>query len=1844
MGSPEVLQGQTPVDVALGQLRQRLIDTTGRNRLVNFKHTPGRSLQFVGSSLDAVFHRLTDDASAVVKLVPLPDPGRAEWVERNGRLARPDEREYATRLGIDPSFELAETSATGPAAADAGAEVRALLYADDLGKHGRKLERDARLAIQETGANMLYAVFGFLEFTDGPDVSRTCRAPLISIPVAMSRDSRDADSSFHLSYTGEELAENLALHDKVMKVHGLRLPAFDPDTQSSVEAHLRAVAAAIAHLPGWRVHRGLSLAMLSFANMLLLRDLDPGNWPSADGVSALLAHPLVGQIVDARSVGQARPGYAEEHDVDDHAKRDLPLVFDADSSQLSALIDVSDGKNLVIEGPPGTGKSQTIANVIAAALHAGQSVLFVSEKLAALQVVRTRLAQASLDPFVLELHAGKTSTKRVLEDVEARFGMRAMQPYALAELAQDLEHKRRELKAYAELMNSAASNRLELTLHRVLWRAERQRLRCADIAGIGALDVADAARVTDARRAELRDAVRDAARRFEAVGGFDATRPFWGYFPEQLTPGGERHVREIIQDFALRFSAFARAMAEAVQLVQDESVDLDARRSAELLPVLAGLAPKRSEEVDFGILPALFPATDVQGTRSRSILLDLRMRQKEWGDTQALLNRHVLSIGGMTGPVIQVIRDVQRDLQELALGGHTCVQLEMGRRALERRAAEARQALLGLQAIASDLGLGFAGSQADIDRLTVLYEALATSPLELVHLRTDAMRTPAALATLNQAYAKLRAIEARVSELDERLQMDALPAESALRGAILALRQGDAWHRIFQRRWRTAIRTHQALERTRRNKTPAQRRADLEAVFAQLAARRAWNNDATLRAVVGSHFREKDTPLKELIACAQWVRAAMGALKSAGLPTDAFDPVSIDRTVLGRIVAQAPALKAHLAALGELDKALRAFPKDPLPRFLRDYKSADWTVRLQIAGAVAGQVKRAEQIMTGRVRPESSANQGLNCLVAVERIPGMLQALDHHSDASALLGARYAGRNTNLAPLLAAHDFGVRVKRAALPPAIERVLLSDAGAVNLDHLTRCAATIARGWLDIKAFHRAMSSLGKFEPNLWAEPQGRPPARYVRELALKTRSAAVGLDGLQAWAEYVGARARAAKFGLSRFVEALERGVVPVDRAEEVFDFRFYASIAASAFDQSPVLRKFSGARHSAVRKEFVDLDKTLLGMGGHQIVKVRLANTRVPPGDQSALAAGKTELALLQHLFPQQRPRVPVRQLLKRAGHAIQALKPCFMLGPRAVARFLEPGHLKFDVVVMDEASQLRPEVAIGSIARGGQLVVVGDPRQLPPTDYFSTIGAADGDGGDDGVGPPASVDAESILDLCIRRFQPVRTLRSHYRSRHESLISFSNEAFYGGALNVFPSPFPKSGALGLRYHHLPNGVYDHQMNPIEAQRVVDAAVDHILKRPDDSLGIVTLNVKQRDLLSELLEVRLRRLPQADAFKARWEAEDAGIFVKNLENVQGDERDCILISMTFGKAPGSALVRQHFGPISRESGWRRLNVLFTRARKSVAVYSSLQPEDIVMDGQTPRGTQALRRYLEFARSGILPVERATGREPDSEFEAAVIDILKDNGYGIEPQLGVAGFRIDIAVKHPAHRSGYLAAIECDGATYHAGKSVRDRDRIRQEVLENLGWRDRIWHIWSTDWFRDPRSQTDMLLRFLEELARQPLSEEFVVEDAAAAPVAPPSAASAKPRVIFQSPNHFRRVPADAAAETPAGSGWGTIATNDLLVSDADAERVVEVGDTVAYTTPAAPEEVQELTISSGQTRLDERVLNENTAISQALLGAMAGETVVLRMPNRQPSTYFVKGIKRAAVKDVGALQ
>jgi very-short-patch-repair endonuclease len=520
----------------------------------------------------------------------------------------------------------------------------------------------------------------------------------------------------------------------------------------------------------------------------------------------------------------------------------------------------------------------------------------------------------------------------------------------------------------------------------------------------------------------------------------------------------------------------------------------------------------------------------------------------------------------------------------------------------------------------------------------------------------------------------------------------------------------------------------------------------------------------------------------------------------------------------------------------------------------------------------------------------------------------------------------------------------------------------------------------------------------------------------------------------------------------------------------LFDFSWYNGLVEKAYIETLNIKRFDRTHHSHVLHEFNRLDHLLFR---HNQTRLAAKHWHSLPNMN-----GSGELSIINREINKKRRQMPIRKLIYEAGRAIQTIKPIFMMSPMSIATYIPPGSINFDLVVFDEASQVKPVDAFGAIIRAKQSVVVGDSKQLPPTSFFDSLAESDIEEDFENV-----ADMESILSLFLGKGAPERMLRWHYRSRHDSLIAVSNYEFYDNKLVIFPSPGSNLAARGLKLQHLPDTGYDRgktRTNQQEAKSVARFVIEHAKTLPDLTLGVVAFSTAQRDAIEMQLELLRRADPSCEQFFNEHEREP--FFVKNIENVQGDERDVIFISIGYGKTTDGYMT-MNFGPLNRDGGERRLNVLITRARLAMDVFANFTADDIDLNRTTARGVVALKNFLAFAQTGILEQPYSTGKEPDSPFEEAVIIALKQAGVDVEPQIGTAGFFIDIAVKDQEFPGRYVLGIECDGASYHSSRSARDRDRLRQEVLEGLGWR--LHRIWSTEWYRNPQVEIERTLSAIE---------------------------------------------------------------------------------------------------------------------------------------------------------------
>jgi len=729
---------------------------------------------------------------------------------------------------------------------------------------------------------------------------------------------------------------------------------------------------------------------------------------------------------------------------------------------------------------------------------------------------------------------------------------------------------------------------------------------------------------------------------------------------------------------------------------------------------------------------------------------------------------------------------------------------------------------------------------------------------------------------------------------------------------------------------------------------------------------------------------------------------------------------------------------------------------------------------------VSGAYRRSKKALTGLTRlglPKETSDQ-LALTDAILESQRQEQIINQGQElGQAAFGTQWRGATSDWNQLTTLLDWAVNlhqeVQTGKMPPSVLEWLAQEPDLIRL----------------ITPTHTLVSALNEQEQKLttlkqwlrWEDPLRFGPEDALLLLAFKKQAELMAawqshpeeLHQVVAWNILTD---RLQEAGLQEITNLVLTWPEAGQYLTAAFRQTWYEALLEKAYADSPALPQFERAGHEEAIQKFHRLDHLLLAYN-----RLRLAAYH---HEKLPLHQAGGQLGILRREFEKKARHLPIRQLMSKAGNAIQAIKPVFMMGPLSIANFLPPEALQFDLVIFDEASQVKPVDAFGAILRAKQVVVVGDSKQMPPTSFFDALVKEEEANEEENI----TADVESILGLFAAQGAPQRMLRWHYRSRHESLVTVSNHEFYENRLVIFPSPDANREAMGLIYRHLPHTFYDRgktRTNPEEAATVAQAIMEHAKTQPGLTLGVAAFSMAQMQAIINQLELLRRQDPAAESFFTAHPNEP--FFIKNLENVQGDERDVIFISIGYGRTQDGYL-SMSFGPLNGTGGERRLNVLITRARLRCEVFTNLSPDDIDLERTQARGVQAFKTFLNYAKNGRLDVPVPTGRETESVFEEQVQAALTSAGYQVQAQVGSAGFFIDLAIVHPQKPGKYVLGIECDGANYHRARSARDRDRLRQTVLENLGWQ--IYRVWSTDWFRNPAAEQKRLLQAVEKALQQ----------------------------------------------------------------------------------------------------------------------------------------------------------
>lgn len=1519
-----------------------------------------------------------------------------------------DRINHAKSHGINPSSSLPLPSAESADGRFDDHELQTLLFPKTFQSRLARILSKARMYQEERGLDVIYIVLGYLKWTlPNAEAQDEFKSPLLLIPVSLTKNKSLSGETYSVSKLADPVL-NPSLEHKLTVEAKLDLSQIKElvETDSiDVEGLFEAIASLKPKNMRWTVAREASFGIYPFQGIELYHDLDT---QSCDFVEfPIVKELMIGRDADS-SIGSST---FSEKDVESSIGKGLVphIVLDSDSSQFISLLKVANNENVALEGPPGSGKSQTIVNAIANAIHSGKKVLFVAQKVTALEVVFSRLQSLGLHQFVLPLMGGHGSTDEFYEAVADRLAIRPPPLYnRLDNLKAQYETYRNQLSEYIDVLTSSVSG-TGMCVHQVL-----------------GFTVSNS------------ETIKKLPLELQSID----------VYPDKL-----------VKDFSPSdIDAMASQIADLYErLVETEitSASVWADSDAETIDI---------DLVNKSLLDAAQASIEIETSLSKVNGSERRL-------VDDLLSN---SLKAIEYQIQELSRD--RDL------------LRVHELSLEKGTVELGQSLHDLVEIDGELSAYKSNFRLSDERLSIV----GNSKSSLIRLKTFVDDYGIEEITVGTIEATRNDLLARKSSLEQLLSIKSGIIDQLLSGITIeqilsyaALLKHQEEIRSFREYLlqvgiegaRQEIRKTRQLFRTRSHIFSSE---DVPSI-PELSNLKNTIQNSGIFSFLSKTVKSAKREAGRILASADTKLAMLERLEEAQGFVKEWTGLEISNHVNISDESLSDQLSVLLSILDELEvlnnksnttlfSALSLLMLEELEDLLGLLKtnnahSMTWNDVESEASSIDSRISGVQDSLN-ELNEAERIFAGLGCQT------GMLQDL---ASSSEIINDLRAKRARLLETLGANFDdcgharkmLGAHESYAKLPESSVQIAFDSNGQKTLEILENL----------LPAFSLSGKSLATL-----LSAKGNDVA--VEEMSVSKilgtlgdhRSDQTGFNKLMT-------RRSVLREAKSAGIENLVKKMAGLELSQD-FVTTVRAALAASLQRQvqktfGSLLMQFDGKSLSFARERIRSLDRKIIEISQHKVARSAMERANPPRGNSFGKKSTYTDLALLEHELQKQR-RTPPRKILKRANRALMELFPCWMMVPSAVAQHL-PRKTDFDLVIIDEASQMTPENSISALMRAKNAFIAGDTNQLPPTNFFKGL-SIDEDEDED-----VTTTEESILELANVQFHPKHRLLWHYRSRHEDLIAFSNHYVYDSELVIFPSPTPTTKGLGISLVEV-NGTFQRGINMVEAQVMLEAIVQFMRDNPDRSLGVAVMNQSQMEQLEALVLREAETNRTVSNYLDKWATARQGLekfFVKNLENVQGDERDAIFIGTVYGR-DAQGKFYQRFGPINGSAGKRRLNVLFSRAKEQIVTFSSIPLGDF-NPSPTNEGATLLRRWLEFSatkRLGEVAHNHDRAGHTDSPFEDHVLEAVRSLGYEAVPQVGVSSYFIDIGVKHASYPLGYICGIECDGATYHSSKSARDRDRLREEVLIRLGWD--LYRIWSTDWFRDPLGCRDVLRAYLAE--------------------------------------------------------------------------------------------------------------------------------------------------------------
>ena len=1652
-------------DVVLKYLekwKNSLLDRTKRNPLVNYKPSRVSSIILKEPGTEEIISKLMEDKKLKFYIPPeknLPDDYSKED-EENWRKKWPKRKRNEVMLHHEESRKCRSAI--------------------------NNLRRKNLNAVNDLGFHVLYLASGFIRWYNPNDKEKIWnKSPLFLCEAQI--DSPRGDFQSILSLHDHEWTLNPTIEGLFKADFGVDLGDLSENVPSPHERFEEILERVRGAVPEAELLDELVIDIFQFKKERIYRDLENNS-------SLIIDHPFIKAICNTGSSHESTSMSFDSPRIEDLDQTDPPEkmhnIMDADSSQLLSIIACRDGHSFVMDGPPGTGKSQSIANMIAEMLALGKKVLFVSEKAAALEVVQNRLTSNSLGDYTLAIHDENATSKKFVEELHRSLNRHPVPPADRFKNS-DLVERRARLSEHSLRMNRFHED-METSLIDAIGRSlshrdipllppiERESGQIS-LMGLGLFS-----------KKSLDDSIRAANKIVDEweVFSLGDENP-WKYCKERKIEASDRFaIKRTLEAFVSRSQEFLDAIASSSSMLNiDKNPTFN--QYSELSKFLEGILNLRKDGV-----PAMFLYEDKFSLIKKSFSELMRIQDEVRGLEEASPIRIFESQRS------RIIEDVENHaLRILELSESEIIdsdsRVEAGSFSVFLTNIDhSLKSMKKLEGVVKDFSKLLNGKDVSkfklktVSDMSIIYRLIIDScaPFE-GWLDAKLQRKISPMARDCKRDLMLHEIEKSIllEDFNSRILEQEIFDDCGVILETGLLRRLSREYRNSKKRIISASKDGRMPRKDRIKQI-----LDFHVVHRNLDERLTsgdWSplaNEKGIESISPSIIERRISGFDALLR-----------LKSEGFSTSDLLPMLNDED--GR----------HLGMIDELERINTLFES------IEELLSIDPLI-LDMDSDINNYSRELENI---RYLYEENSEQTANLLEVEDRSNRSVSVRSIHKSLENLkkiiafdnriedINSELNEADIDISPIYHGvddkGDSGTKVIDFIDGLLVEQKSSFDADTVSeILEGQRLEEEIRR--LDSLS-EEYNSSFTTFQ--IYFDLERRFMGSEISNIDLRdvenfSNSLNDSFGEIEANNRLNEALENVAHLGLMGILNDFQKLGIPKERLPDAFERALLDIWIDSKLDDFP--ENFSSKDHERIQEEFRKIDEELLKNKRSKIMTA--CNLNRPRG---AIGFGST----INREKEKKRRHKPIRKMIDEGFDFIQSLKPCIMMSPLSVSSYLPARAAMFDVVIFDEASQIHPEEAINCIYRSKQVIIAGDQKQLPPTSFFRAMDDDDDDYEEE------VADFESLLDIAkAGRGIKSMSLKWHYRSQHEDLITFSNNSFYESELYTFPSSKIEHPLFGITHTRV-DGIYARggsRDNEIEANEVYRRVEELVKNDPELTIGVVAFSGSQMKKIEQVIEAKRRDHPIMDEWFATHESRLDGFFVKNIENVQGDERDVIIFSTGYGKDSNGKFT-QNFGPLSRDTGWRRLNVAVTRARKKLEVITSIDPTWIK---STSTSVLHFKKFLEYAEKGpeVFEIDLTDSLgDADSPFEEEVIRVIRGWGYDVVPQVGCASYRIDMGVLHPSHEGNYCLAIECDGAMYHSSRVARDRDRLREQVLRNLGWD--FHRIWGTTWYRENERARDSLKDAIERAAsRAPLQiskkknqkpePEVLTEEVGADPIIP----------------------------------------------------------------------------------------------------------------------------------------